>query len=69
MEEPAIQALRFLRSCKERKRCWARCKRQEDSGSVVLCVMDEFKPHAALATGGDRTLLDRTSVASDTSNG
>jgi hypothetical protein len=24
MEEKAPQAMRFLRSCKERKRCWAR---------------------------------------------
>jgi hypothetical protein len=37
-------------------------------GSVALCVIDEVKPHAVPAIGGDRTLHDRTSDASDTLN-
>jgi hypothetical protein len=37
--------------------------------SVALLVMDELKPHAALAIGGDQTLLAHTFGASDISSG
>jgi hypothetical protein len=36
------------------------CQRQLTFGSVAFCVMDELKPHAVLAIGGDQTWLVHT---------